>query len=136
MRTKEYNVEIKETLSKVIKVKAASEKEALKKAEEEYYQADIVLTPDDYVDTGFDLVIEGKYESEYALVKGECSTVGELIKLLSKIPKSYKVCLSGVSDYGVLADLKNKAILIDTTEYINEVLDEQEEKSGRATIVV
>lgn len=43
-----YNVEIVETLRKVVEVSANSEEEAIRKVEEMYFNEDIVLGADDF----------------------------------------------------------------------------------------
>ena len=72
------------------------------------------------------------YEAKYTRVKGKCSTVGELIYQLKKIPRNYLVNATGLYDYGLVVDEKNKTVLIDTTDYIDMLLAEQEDRTGRA----
>lgn len=49
----EFEVEIKETLSRTIRLEADSEDEAYKKVKNSYQQEEIVLDNDDYVETEF-----------------------------------------------------------------------------------
>ena len=72
------------------------------------------------------------YETEYIRVKGSCSTVGELIYQFKKIPQNYLVNATGLYDYGLVVDETNKTVLIDTTDFIDMLLAEQEERTGRA----
>ena len=51
MKEKEYEVEIRETLSKVVKVKAENKTEAIDKVEKMHRNEEIVLSGDDY--TGY-----------------------------------------------------------------------------------
>lgn len=50
---KEFNIEIKETLSRVEKIKTASLEEAIKKAKDMYYSEKIVLDAQDLTDVDF-----------------------------------------------------------------------------------
>lgn len=49
----DYEVEIVETLSKTIRIKANSESDAYKKIKDEYMQSKIILDSNDYVGTEF-----------------------------------------------------------------------------------
>lgn len=53
-------------------------------------------------------------------IKEGTTTVGELIDLLSTIPKNYKVSLSGMNAYAIAVDDESEAILIDDATWINE----------------
>ncbi|MCR5542859.1 MAG: hypothetical protein K6F55_01820 [Eubacterium sp.] len=75
---------------------------------------------------------DDSYTEEYTLVSGKCNTVGDLIELLGKIPKDYFVNATGQYDYGIAVDEKNKTVLIDTTDFIEMLLDEQQERTKRA----
>lgn len=46
----EYEVEIEEVLQRVVKVKATSEDEAIRKVKEQYVKAEIVLDAEDFID--------------------------------------------------------------------------------------
>ncbi len=46
----EYEVEIEEVLQRVVKVKATSEDEAIRKVKEQYVKAEIVLDAEDFMD--------------------------------------------------------------------------------------
>lgn len=46
-----YTIEIIETLSKVVEVKANSKEQALEKVREQYYESEIVLDSEDFLDT-------------------------------------------------------------------------------------
>lgn len=59
-------------------------------------------------------------EQEIYIKDGTAKTVGELIELLSSIPKDYKVSLSGINMYSVAIDDVEKAILIDDSKWIDE----------------
>jgi hypothetical protein len=48
-----FKIEIRETLSRIIEVKANSEDEAFSKIKDLYQNEEIVLNSDDYVDTEF-----------------------------------------------------------------------------------
>lgn len=48
-----YKIEVKETLSRIIEIKATSEDEAFSKIRDLYRNEEIVLDSDDYVDTEF-----------------------------------------------------------------------------------
>ena len=50
---KTFEIEIIETLSTIVKVKADSIDEAVVKVKEKYRNEEIILTADDYVDTEF-----------------------------------------------------------------------------------
>jgi len=50
---KEFEIEIKETLSRIIKIKAISENEAFSKVKKMYRDEDIVLDDSDFVETEF-----------------------------------------------------------------------------------
>ena len=50
---KTYYISVTETLNKIVEVHADSEQEALQKAEDAYYNGEIVLDSEDYVDTQF-----------------------------------------------------------------------------------
>ena len=89
MSDKEYDIEIKETFSTIIKVEASSEREAIRKAQEKYNQSDVKLISDCNVDADIGLASEnGNIETEDALVK-DCrrkeSTVLKLLKEAAKV---------------------------------------------------
>lgn len=50
---KTYYISVTETLNKIVEVHADSEQEALQKAEDAYYNGEIVLDSEDFVDTQF-----------------------------------------------------------------------------------
>ena len=50
---KTFYISITETLNKIVEVQAESSEEALRKAEDAYYNEEIVLDSDDFVDTDF-----------------------------------------------------------------------------------
>ena len=50
-----FQIEILETLSNIIEISAENEQEALLKAQELYRNEDIVLYPDDLIDTKFNI---------------------------------------------------------------------------------
>ena len=50
-----FQIEIIETLSNIVEVLAENEQEALLKAQELYRNEDIVLYPDDLIDTKFNI---------------------------------------------------------------------------------
>ena len=52
----EYLVEIKETLSKQLKVEADSADEAIRQVRKLYHNSEIVLTADDFVDYKIDTI--------------------------------------------------------------------------------
>ena len=54
-----FQIEIVETLSNIIEISAENEQEALLKAQELYRNEDIVLYPDDLIDTKFNILQYG-----------------------------------------------------------------------------
>lgn len=50
---KTYYISVTETLNRIVEVHAEDSSEALQKAEEAYYNEEIVLDSDDFVDTDF-----------------------------------------------------------------------------------
>ncbi|MCC3345837.1 DpnD/PcfM family protein [Psychrobacter sanguinis] len=50
---KTYCVEVTETLSKLVKISASSEEQALSLVKQAYRQESIVLTSEDYLETNF-----------------------------------------------------------------------------------
>lgn len=50
IKEKEYQIEIKETLSRLVTIKAGNKEEALKKVEERYYNGEIILNAEDFKD--------------------------------------------------------------------------------------
>lgn len=50
---KTYCVEVRETLSKLVKISASSEEQALSLVKQAYRQESIVLTSEDYLQTNF-----------------------------------------------------------------------------------
>lgn len=65
-----------------------------------------------------DLIKPG--EQKIYIKDGSAQTVGELIELLSAIPKDYELSLSGMSEYTIAVDDESKAILIDDAKWIDE----------------
>lgn len=59
-------------------------------------------------------------EQDIYIKEGTTTTVGELIDLLSTIPKNYKVSLSGMNAYAIAVDDESEAILIDDATWIDE----------------
>lgn len=53
---KEYNVEIVETLIRIVTVEATSEEEAIEKIMYDYNNAELVLDADDFFDVEFEIV--------------------------------------------------------------------------------
>jgi len=53
---KTFQIEIVETLSNLVEISAENEQEALLKAQELYRNEDIVLYPDDLIDTKFNIL--------------------------------------------------------------------------------
>lgn len=50
-----FEIEIVETLSNIVEVRAKNEQEALLKAQDMYRNEEIVLYPDDFIDTKFNI---------------------------------------------------------------------------------
>ena len=50
---KTYYISVTETLNKIVEVHAEDSSEALQKAEDAYYNGEIVLDSEDFVDTDF-----------------------------------------------------------------------------------
>ncbi|MEN6669731.1 DpnD/PcfM family protein [Psychrobacter sp. B38] len=50
-----YQIEIVETLSNIVEIVATDEQDALLKAQDMYRNEDVVLYPDDFIDTKFTL---------------------------------------------------------------------------------
>lgn len=48
-----YKIEIKETLSRIIDIEAADEKEAIRKTKDDYYKEKVVLNSEDCVERKF-----------------------------------------------------------------------------------
>lgn len=57
---KKYTIEITETLQKQVTVKANSREEAIQKVRKEYFDCDIILDSNDYIDTEFQYIKEEK----------------------------------------------------------------------------
>ena len=55
---KTYYIRVTETLDRIVEVHAEDLSEALQKAEDAYYNGEIVLDSEDYVDTQFNDVTE------------------------------------------------------------------------------
>jgi hypothetical protein len=53
---KEFQVEVCETLIRIVTVKAQSEEQALEIVNEEYINAELVLDSDDFFDVDFNIV--------------------------------------------------------------------------------
>ena len=51
-----YQVEITETLQKTVEVEAESERDAISKAEDQYYNDEIELDTSDFIDTVFEII--------------------------------------------------------------------------------
>ena len=58
MGCKEYEVEVRETLSRKVKVTADNEEEAILEVEDLYYDCKIILDAEDYVGVEFENVKE------------------------------------------------------------------------------
>ncbi|ERL55649.1 DpnD/PcfM family protein [Psychrobacter aquaticus] len=52
---KKFQIEIVETLGNIVDIVAESEQEALLKAQEKYRNEEVVLYPDDFVETKFNI---------------------------------------------------------------------------------
>ncbi|PKH81842.1 DpnD/PcfM family protein [Psychrobacter sp. 4Bb] len=53
--TQKFQIEILETLSNIVEVNAEDEQNALLKAQEMYRNEQVVLYPDDFIDTQFNI---------------------------------------------------------------------------------
>lgn len=51
-----FEIEVRETYSRIVEIEAISQDEALEKLRKMYEDEDIVLTPDDYTDTQYFLI--------------------------------------------------------------------------------
>ena len=60
----EYLVEIKETLSKQLKVEADTAEEAISQVKKQYRDSKIVLTADDFVDYEIDTIHDNDFTKE------------------------------------------------------------------------
>ena len=60
---KTYYISVTETLNKIVEVQAEDSGEALQKAEDAYYNGEIVLDSEDFVDTEFEDDTERLLES-------------------------------------------------------------------------
>ena len=60
---KTYYISVTETLKRIVEVHAEDSSEALQKAEDAYYNEEIVLDSDDFVDTDFNDETEKLLES-------------------------------------------------------------------------
>ena len=56
MELKEYNVEVCETLIRIVTVEATSEEDAIKFVRYDYNNAELVLDSDDFFDVDFEIV--------------------------------------------------------------------------------
>jgi len=56
METKEYTVEVCETLIRIVTVEATSEEQALEFIQYDYNNAELVLDSDDFFDVDFNVV--------------------------------------------------------------------------------
>jgi hypothetical protein len=56
METKEYQVEVCETLIRIVTVEATSEEQALEFVKYDYNNAELVLDSDDFFDVDFEIV--------------------------------------------------------------------------------
>jgi hypothetical protein len=54
--TKEYSVEVVETLIRIITVEATSEEQAIEQVMNDYNNAELVLDSDDFFDVEFEIV--------------------------------------------------------------------------------
>lgn len=52
---KTYQIEIIETMSSILEIAAEDEHDALLKAQERYQSEEVVLYPDDFIDTKFNI---------------------------------------------------------------------------------
>ncbi|WP_443558106.1 DpnD/PcfM family protein [Psychrobacter cibarius] len=50
-----FQIEIVETLNNIVEVNAENEQEALLKAQDMYHNEEVVLYPDDFIDTKFNI---------------------------------------------------------------------------------
>jgi len=53
---KEYNIEVRETLIRIVTVEATSEEQALEFVRYDYNNAELVLDSDDFFDVDFEIV--------------------------------------------------------------------------------
>ena len=60
-----HKVEIKEQLSKIVEIEANSEEEAIEKVEKQYNDKTIVLEPDSYKCTDFEIYKDDKEKIKY-----------------------------------------------------------------------
>lgn len=58
METKEYLVEVCETLVRIVTVEATSEEQALELVRHDYNNAELVLDADDFFEVDFNLISE------------------------------------------------------------------------------
>lgn len=65
IKEKEYSFEIREQLSRIVSVKAGSEKEAHKKIEDMYYSGEIVLNAEDLKEHDIRRYHAGRIQSKY-----------------------------------------------------------------------
>ena len=61
--------------------------------------------------------------------KKGAETVGELIELLSTIPKDYTVSVCGISDFSIAVYDNEKGILLDDSNWIEENVESSTEMS-------
>ena len=69
---------------------------------------------------------------EIYIKEGTAETVGELIDLLSTIPKDYKISLSGMGMYSIAIDDVEKTVLIDDSKWIDEHIYQLNEENERS----
>ena len=58
------------------------------------------------------------------ILEGEMDTVGNLMELLTHIPKDYKVSLCGMNDISIAVDDTERTILVDDSTFIETHIDE------------
>ena len=88
MSDKEYDIEIKETYSTIIKVEASSEKEAIKKAREKYHQEEVRLTSEENDETDISMASEnGNNKREDIPEKARRRKESEVLRLAKKHAK-------------------------------------------------
>ena len=74
-------------------------------------------------------------KQEIYIKDGTATTVGELIDLLSTLPRDYSMSLCGIFEYAVAVDDINKAILIDEAKWIDEHVYQLNEENRRIDIL-
>lgn len=136
----DYEIEIKETLSKIISVRAKSLSDAIANVKEQYRKCDIELYSEDLVSTDFneyhDSLSETKEnlydmysrEDKYQIISDELYTVDEIIAILKNLPPDFRISVAG-EGFGISVNNVKKTVLLDNINYLRNLESENNEKN-------